>query len=62
MVNIDFFSLVIGPKIFTLSSDKLERKLNVGKYIWSLFSLAYFAPALEDSANFMSETPFYFKL
>ena len=53
---------MIGPKVFTLSSAKLKRKLNVSKYIWRLFSLAYLAPALEDSANLMSETRFYFEL
>ena len=36
--------------------------MNVGKYFWILSSLVHLPLILEDSASFMTETPFYTKL
>ena len=49
-------SLVIAIKIFTTSSNKLDRKEDIGKIFWRYFSQAHFLPALENSANLMLET------
>ena len=36
-------SLVISSKIFKISSDKLDRKRNIGKIFWRLTSYAHFS-------------------
>ena len=41
-------SLVISSKIFKISSDKLDRKRNIGKIFWRLTSYAHFPPALQS--------------
>ena len=37
-----------GLKIFTISSDKLDSKTNIGKIFWRHFSLAHFPLALQN--------------
>ena len=37
-----------APKIFAISSDKLDKKKNIGKIFWRYSSEAHLPPALQD--------------
>ena len=48
--------------IFTISSDKSNRKKDIGKIFWRYSSLAHFPLPLQNSANLVTETRFHSKL
>ena len=55
-------SKVPALEIFTISSDKSDRKRSIGKFFWRYSSQAHLPPALRDSLNLTAETWFNSKL